>query len=111
MRKFLGIRSIGRPIVNACLTVSSLLLMVSGAEAMPQKASDQQVLNSLFPTSSQWAVPSTSCATRAACIADTNFQTEFTNFVNFIQTRYPTAKAPLLRGYNDMPAIRLQLQA
>lgn len=98
MRKFLR-RFIGRPnvamIESVCrLTAFSLLLAASQTEAMPKKDSNNQVLNSLFSTSSHWAVPSPSCSSRSACIADTNFQAEFTGFVTFIHSKYPSAQVP-----------------
>ncbi|CEG58662.1 hypothetical protein [Legionella fallonii] len=113
MKKFLGTGFIGRsavaaiinfgkkrPIVkNCCLVAFSLLLMAFRTEAMPHKASNIAVLNSLFITSSNSpsrssAVPSPSCSSRSACVADVNFQKEFTGFVNFIHSRYPSAQVP-----------------
>ncbi|CAM2977051.1 Uncharacterised protein [Legionella steigerwaltii] len=112
MRKFLGSRFIGRPIVatitnfgkkraiiSICLTALSLPLVAPDSEAMPQKTANKSVLSSPVtkfsnPASSRWAVPSPSCSSRPACVADANFQKEFTGFVNFIQSRYPSAKVP-----------------
>lgn len=113
MRKFLGIRFIGlpnvaaivnfgqkRPIINICfLAAFSLLLVAFRTEAMPQQASNKSVLSSLFTkssnsTSSRWAVPSPSCFSRSACVADANFRQEFSGFVSFIQSRYPSAQVP-----------------
>ncbi len=112
MIEFLGIRFTGRPnvaaivnfgkkrpIVNICLAALSLLLVASPTGAMSQKASNMSVLNSLFinpgnSMSKSLAVPSPSCFSRQACITDANFQQEFTGFVNFIHSRYPSAQVP-----------------
>lgn len=112
MREFLGTRftrptnvaaivNFGkkRPNVNICLAAFLILLVASPTGAMSQKASNMSVLNSLFinpsnSTSKNLAIPSPSCFSRQACITDANFQQEFTSFVNFIHSRYPSAQVP-----------------
>lgn len=99
MRKFLN-RFMERPIVNiCCLAACSLLLVATHAEATPQKTPNKIELHSFLnkssnATSTKWAVPSSSCFSRSACVADPNFQQEFKNFVSFIQTKYPSAQVP-----------------
>ena len=70
---------------NLCsLAAASVLLAASYGEAMAQGGS--ALLQS--------GIPSSSCLTRSACLADENFRLEFTNFVNFAKNKYPNASVP-----------------
>ena len=69
---------------HCSFAVASVLLIASYSEAMAQGGS--AVLQS--------AMPSSSCLTRSACLADENFRLEFTNFVSFVKNKYPNSSVP-----------------